>query len=301
MPESESSITDLTQAAKTVEADPNFRVLRKLVPIASYEDLSAEPQRSGLALDVETSGLNPAKDSIIEIAVIQFQYGVSTGAIGKVRTPVSFLEDPGKPLDPEIITLTGITDQMLNGKTIDDAVVQSLFANADLVVAHNAGFDRPFVDRRFPFAAGMPWACSLMEIPWDSYGHSCQKLGCLLENHGGAFFDAHRATSDALALVHVLASKSESGDRPMKALLEYSRGTTVRIAAVDAPFDAKDDLKARGYRWNPGGALTPKAWWCEIPQASKDAELDWLTEEVYGGRTGLWQLVELDATSRYAE
>ena len=43
--------------------------------------------------------------------------------------------------------LTGITDAMLAGQRINLDAVEAFIEQADLVIAHNAGFDRPFCER----------------------------------------------------------------------------------------------------------------------------------------------------------
>ena len=69
---------------------------------------------------------------------------------------VSFLEDPHCPIPDAITELTGITEEMVRGKRIDDARVAALLAEASLIVAHNASFDRPFIERRLPAFAAKP-------------------------------------------------------------------------------------------------------------------------------------------------
>ena len=60
------------------------------------------------------------------------------------------LEDPGIPITPEITEITGITNEMVAGKRIDDAQVVELVSGACIVIAHNLKFDRPFLEQRFP-------------------------------------------------------------------------------------------------------------------------------------------------------
>jgi hypothetical protein len=51
---------------------------------------------------------------------------------------------PGVSIPSEITRLTDITDDMVVGQSIDMTALQALIAPADLLIAHNAGFDRPF-------------------------------------------------------------------------------------------------------------------------------------------------------------
>jgi DNA polymerase-3 subunit epsilon/ATP-dependent DNA helicase DinG len=61
---------------------------------------------SFVALDIETTGLNPEKDAIIEIGAVRFNNK-------RVEGEWSSLINPGKPIPPFITQLTGITDQMV--------------------------------------------------------------------------------------------------------------------------------------------------------------------------------------------
>jgi DNA polymerase-3 subunit epsilon len=55
----------------------------------------------------------------------------------------------------------------------------------------------------------------------------------------------------------------------------------VRTWAEGSPFDMKDVLKVRGYRWNDGTDGRPKAWWMKIDEEAFEAELAFLRREVY--------------------
>ena len=55
----------------------------------------------------------------------------------------------------------------------------------------------------------------------------------------------------------------------------------MRIWADGAPYDLKDELKKRKYRWNDGGDGRPRAWHIEIDDASLDAEMTFLRQEIY--------------------
>ena len=74
---------------------------------------------------------------------------------------------------------------------------------ASLIVAHNAAFDRPFVDRRLPVSRGKAWGCSLREVPWRGAGYASSALEFLLIKKSRLFFDGHRADADCHALLHL--------------------------------------------------------------------------------------------------
>ncbi|WP_439630798.1 exonuclease domain-containing protein [Shinella sp.] len=57
--------------------------------------------------------------------------------------------------------------------------------------------------------------------------------------------------------------------------------TRLRIYAENSPFDMKDHLKARGYRWSDGSDGRPKSWWIELPEEKLEEELHFLRTEIY--------------------
>jgi DNA polymerase-3 subunit epsilon len=67
----------------------------------------------------------------------------------------------------------------------------------------------------------------------------------------------------------------------LAALLDRARRPIVRLWAVGSPFDLKDVLKARGYRWSDGNGGTPKAWWRDVEEDQLGAELQFLRADIY--------------------
>jgi DNA polymerase-3 subunit epsilon len=215
--------------------------------------------------------------------------------VGPVTIYESF-EDPGKPISPQITEITGIDDSMVRGLRIDDAAVTALVQQADLVVAHNAGFDRPFVEARFPVFAGKAWGCSFMGIDWKKEGSGSAKLEFLASERGW-FYDAHRAQVDCHALLQVLSSPLADGQTGLSRLLAGVGQTRYKLRATGAPFESKDKLKARGYRWDGEG----RVWWCSLASdVLLDAECEWLRDEVYGRRSARVQLEALDSRVQYS-
>ncbi len=91
-------------------------------------------------LDTETTGFDPTRDRVVEIAVL-----VARGP--NVLERYSSLVDPGRPIPLETTQLTGIDDGMVAGApAIADAVADALDLIGERdIVAHNACFDRSFV------------------------------------------------------------------------------------------------------------------------------------------------------------
>ena len=282
--------------ARSLEAHPDYRVLRRLVPRLVFPAANG-PVATLLVRDTETTGLNAARDKVVELALLRVTVDLVTGQpVGAVQV-YDGLEDPGMPMPPEITVITGITDDMLRGQALDEVQVLAMLEGADLVVAHNAGFDRPFVEARLPQFAALNWACSFADIDWSQEGRGSAKLTALA-GELGVFYDAHRAEMDCHALLAVLmAPLPSTGASGLLRLIQSARTPTFRLQATQAPFDAKDLLKARGYRWD--GAQ--KVWHTRLAdEAALALEFEWLKASVYGGRSSRVQVEELDAQTKYS-
>jgi DNA polymerase-3 subunit epsilon len=292
---------DFEALARQLDDTGEFKVLRRFTAHRSYGELDAgEEARTALFVDVETTGKQWTTDKVIEFAGVPFTFGMKSGRIISVAAPLVSLEDPGRPVPPEIVRLTHITDEMVAGQRIDDAQVKMLVDQAQLIVAHNAKFDRPFIEARFPLFADKHWACSINDIPWEAHGLGSVKLGWLLMEHAGLYFRAHRAEDDCLAAIHVLATPfADDGSLPMRHLLESSRRQTTMVRAIDSPFDTKELLKARGYQWDSGAPGRAKAWQKEVAEGALESELNWLRATIYKGK-GVPETKTLTARVRYS-
>lgn len=262
----------ISRASTDDDREPN--VARKVlyqVP-EPYEIVPDEIPAGGRIIaicDVETTGLDTNHDKIIELAIMLVTVDAEGRIVG-VMPPRSWLEDPGAPLDPRIIAITGITDADVAGHWIDDRQALAMLARASLAIGHNAKFDSNFVERRLPAAAGKDWACSCSEIEWPALGFDSRVQGYLLMQSGW-FNTAHRAAADVWSLYWLL--QQQHGDQTLlQRLLLASDQRTMRIDARYAPYRLKDELKLRGYRWDGDS----KVWWTEIAEAACEAEVAWL-------------------------
>ena len=276
-------VRDLEDSAAMLEADGSYRVLRRAeapAPGLRSGSLPDAATRVVCVADVETAGLDP-EGPIIELALRRLRVDAD-GEIVEVGKPYAFLEDPGAPLPPAIVALTGLTDADLSGRSIDVGTATALLRSSDVVACHNARFDAPRITGRLPALHGHPFACSFSEVDWRARGVAGPlKLGCLLCQHRLFAPDAHRAGADVDATIALLALRDASGRTAMAEMLETAAHPTLRFSAYGAAFgEPKDALKARGYRWDADA----RVWSREIPSDGRDEETAWLDEHVYATR-----------------
>ncbi len=290
---------DLEAMAAALEASGRFRVLRQLEPRAPRSAAAGVVVRKGLFVDVETTGLDPARDEIIELAMAPFTYDL-TGEVLEVGEAFSALREPSVPISAQITALTGITAEMVAGRQIEPEAVMRFAAPAALVVAHNASFDRRFLERFCEVFTTKPWACSMSQVDWAQDGHEGARLAHLAAG-AGFFYDKHRALNDCLAGIELLARPMRVSGRPALAhLLDAARRPSWRIWAENSPFELKDVLKARGYRWNAEAAAGPRSWFVDVDETQRDAELQFLQLEIYQREIDLL-VRRIDAHDRFSD
>lgn len=266
--------------AAALDESGQYRVLRKLQPRHEIEPADGSPTRMGIFLDLETTGTDPARDEIIEFAMVPFTYALD-GRIFEVGEPYQRLRQPSTPIPPETTRITGIDDAMVEGQTIDPDEVSAFAAGAAIIIAHNASFDRRFEERFASSFNTKAWACSMTQVDWVGEGFEGTKLS-YIAGSCGFFYDRHRATNDCYAGIEILSRRmATSGQPAFASLLAAARKPTWRIWAENSPFELKDALKARGYRWNPDGSGSPKAWFIDVDDAGREEEMAFLRREIY--------------------
>ncbi len=275
---------NIKEAVSVVEAHPDYRVLRRFVPQYHYKHADDFlPLRRGLYIDTETTGTNTETADVLEIALVPFIFQEDGEILAVLKDEcVAFLNDPGKPLDETIRKLTGISDQDLKGQELDYVAIAGAVAKCELIIAHNAGYDRKIVERYVPTFRTKPWACSQQDVPWRTeFEAPAERLEILARFLGGLFYGAHRAMVDCQIGVHLLATvRDEDGHSAFSHLLRAYSQESIRVWAVGSPFHTKDALRARGYRWNDGTDGRPKAWNKNISHEELEEENKWLRTEV---------------------
>ncbi len=286
----------IAAAAELLDAHPDFRVIRRLAIHDSFDASIPGPLAIAVVIDTETTGTRHGEDRIIEVGIVRFEYQAETGRVAKVVGVYSGLEDPGIPIPPESTAIHGITDEMVAGQRLDESAIAAVVDGASLVIAHNASFDRPFLEERMPLFRALPWACSLEQVPWADEGFRGAKLEYLGWS-SGFFYDAHRSEVDCRALLEVLSRPlPKSGVTGLRRLVESAAEPALRLWATGSPFETKDILRERGYRWD----ADRRCWSRVVARAVAKEESEWLKAAVYGGRPAQIDVEVLDARIRFS-
>jgi DNA polymerase-3 subunit epsilon len=283
---------------RRLEATGNYKILRRLNPRQPTATSAGCGGKVGIIIDFETTGLDANKDEIIEVAMVKFCYSNNdqiTGVIGIFQA----FNQPAVTIPPEIVELTGITNSMVAGHNIHAAALESFIDDASIFIAHNAAFDRKFAEESWSIFVHKHWACSATGIEWQKYGFGGVKLPYLL-TQSGFFHDAHRALDDCHATLEILAHDLPgTSTTALAVLLDHARRKTFRIWAENAPFELKDTLKRRRYRWNDGTDGRPRSWHIDVQEANRDAELNYLRTEIYQRDVDL-ECYEVTALDRFS-
>ena len=209
--------------------------------------MSPSPSPSSLLLlDVETTGLDPRQHDTCEIGAVLFSVR-HRAAITQLSFLLPVAANPAQDLN-------GI-DPALTLEPQPEAETRSLFlamlAAADALVAHNAAFDRGWIDAWLiaagidtTAAQGKPWICTCEGISWPGLKPN-PSLAALALAHGIPVWAAHRALTDCIYLAQILERAPDLEQRLAEGLLPR------HLVAADLPFARKDEAKAAGFRWVP--------------------------------------------------
>lgn len=288
-----TSSLSLDQAAELLQASPDYHVLRRLQPREVFTAVPLDqPLLRGLVLDCETTGKNHRRHRIHQLGLILFEY-TPDGQVVRVLDRYLGEEDPEAPLPQRAPEPGGFIYPYF-----DEARVLQMLDGVSIVIAHHAGFDRPFVEKRFPAFSKVAWGCSWKDVDWYRAGMECGKLAYLAAEFG-FFYTAHDADQDCEALLEILSRALPGhGQTVLKTVLERAASPMVRIWATGAK-GCGGLLADHDYHWGRHS----KCHYKEVPIAAQEAELAWLRRTVYLGRnrSSFIILETLPANVRYAD
>lgn len=153
-----------------------------------------------ICIDLETTGLNPKRDRIIEIGAVKVRNG-------QIVDTFQQLIDPKQQLEERVETLTGISSKELEGQPTIQEVIPTLkeFLSEDVLLGHRVLFDysflkRAFINEKMPFERkGIDTLKLARQFVTDCESKKLESL-C---KHYEIKHQAHRALGDAMATVEL--------------------------------------------------------------------------------------------------
>lgn len=168
---------------------------------------------SYVVLDVETTGFDPSKDCLIEVAALKIDNNEITDSF------CSFIK-PEVAISPFIAQLTGITEEMLDGAPEPKYVLPLLkdFINDYIIVGHNVNFDINFLYDNFTKHMGIPFSNDYVDTLRLSKRYyktaPSYKLVELAKFLSISVTSSHRALADCHTTNSLLLLLKEAAERP---------------------------------------------------------------------------------------
>ena len=197
--------------------------------------------RTLLILDTETTGLGPETNHCVEVGAILFD--VQSRA---VLAQQSFLlpaeTNAAEPINRIPAAVTRLPQPWKEGLRW----FQNLLDAADVLVAHNAAFDRQWFGRGELPAVTQPWLCSMDDMRWpaDRQLRSRPSVRDLALAYGVPVWAAHRALTDCIYLAEVFA-RCEDLEQQLLQGLEPRQLVRAKVS-----YDDRQLARDAGFRWN---------------------------------------------------
>jgi len=223
-----------------------------------------------LGFDVETSGLDIKNDRIIELGTVLWDV--------EEKRPLTIhgvymWDDTYPKLSPVINRLTKITDENLKEFGQDPQECLNDLANfaekhkVDYIVGHNANkYDIPMLHHNMDlygvqgkYLRELPVIDTMTDIPFN-YDPCSRKLPHLIGEHEIVNYWPHRATTDVLVMMRLLAKYK------IEKVIEYSKIPTIVVKAM-VDYHSRQLAKDASFFWEKAGDVKyPKEWIKQIKQ-----------------------------------
>lgn len=200
-------------------------------------------RKTGIIVDTETTGLEDDSE-IIEVGLLTFDYkqNGSDFEIGNITSAYGGMNSPAKAIPEEITKLTGIKQSDVYGRHVKWEAIKSLCLNANVLIAHNAKFDKRMLSNYVEGINQMPWKCSNDDIDWEDLGFGSTKLNYIACEMGIVNPFAHRAIFDCALTYQII--------KPYFNDLMNSHIRKYHTIIARPSFERKDEVKSLRYRWH---------------------------------------------------
>lgn len=195
-------------------------------------------------VDLETTGVDPAKDQVIEAAWATVD--VETACVIDISSTLFHAEsNPAQEIN-------GIPSELVMEEKYLAKPGSVFIPGMRAFVAHNAHFDSQW-DVFSPL--NTPWICTFDDWKWPKCSSNSQ-LSTIALSHGVGLVSAHRAYTDVLTICEVLR-RVHCHWMPLADQIAYAMSPR-KMYVSRAPFEFKDVVKSFGFRWYPDMKLWRK-------------------------------------------
>jgi DNA polymerase-3 subunit epsilon len=233
----------------------------------NYEEILSLPisKASFCVLDVETTGLSPQYNNIIELGIVRVKNL-------KVVEKYHSLINPGRDIPPFITGFTGISNEDVYNAPFFDEIVHEVieFIGNDVIAGHNLAFDNSFLRRELKYCGREelknPNLCTLRVAKRIFPLLSSKSLGSVSSYLKVKNNNSHRALADAETTAKILIKiakqvKKNYGFQTLSELINFQYTTTSKLNGGDlkskilSEFDSLPDAPGVYYFLNSKGKV----------------------------------------------
>ncbi len=205
-------------------------------------------------LDTETTGLDPAKGQVLEIAIVL--YHIPTRSIlSQMSCLITADENPAYEINRiEVDALKKVPNSVMDSSM---GMICQMLTHADAIIAHNAEFDKKWMDT-IPlfqtYVRNKQWICTRNDVIWPIRKGVALNLIHICADLGVPIINAHRALSDC----HLLLGAIECIEDIEFFLDKSGKGRVVYHANIS--YDKRQLVKEAGFMWDN----EKKVWFAKL-------------------------------------
>jgi DNA polymerase III subunit epsilon len=200
----------------------------------------------------ETKGKNPRHAKLIELSVVVLEVERESWEITGVLENHNWFQDPEEEeaFSPAFTEATGISQEMVAGKSVDSRAFEEIIDSVDFFVAYNAGYVRPVLQEQFPNLESAIFACVRNQIDWSTKGYESRSLNHLTKDHFW-YNDSLRMQDRCAILIKLLSEKKEGQE--ISYLQELCERAEEPLITIEAQVGHREKylMKKERFRWDP--------------------------------------------------